>query len=78
MSGQRCPLCGESTAAFDRRRGCWACRCGWTDRRPAARTAPRRSLIEAGEEDEETVPPRGTAKAAEDDESLARLRRDES
>lgn len=50
MRGQRCPLCGEITAEFNKRLGCWACRCGWTDRRPAASPAPRRLVFEDREE----------------------------
>ena len=51
MEGQRCPLCGETTAEFNKRLGCWACRCGWTDRRPATPPARRRLAFEDGEED---------------------------
>ena len=52
MRGQRCPLCGEVTAEFNKRLGCWACRCGWTDRRPATSPAPRRLVFEGREEDD--------------------------
>ena len=51
MQGQRCPLCGETTAEFNKRLGCWACRCGWTDRRPVTSPARRRLAFEDGEED---------------------------
>jgi len=51
MQGQRCPLCAEMTAEFSKRLGCWACRCGWTDRRPGAAPVPRRLVFEDGEED---------------------------
>jgi len=53
MHGQRCPLCGEMTAEFNKRLGCWACRCGWTDRRAATSSAPRRPIFKAREEDYE-------------------------
>jgi hypothetical protein len=45
MQGQRCPLCGAGTAQFDRRLGCWACRCGWTDRRLAPRAPLPRQVV---------------------------------